>query len=61
MLGHAPISSTPICALPQNSLGYVTIVGEAILEARFTNPLVEIIDPRNQVVFALEIRSLPVG
>lgn len=62
MLGHSPISSTPICALPDVSMHGIAIVGEAVVMLRLNNPLAEIVaDPRKRLVIAVEITAVPIG
>jgi hypothetical protein len=62
MLGLRPLGTTPICALPDVSLGRVVIVATAIVEARLNNPIAELVgDPRNKLVLAVEITAVPLG
>lgn len=61
-LGLGPISSSPISALRDNSLGLTIIECDSSVEARMSNPLKDIVgDPRIMLVIAAEINPVPFG
>jgi hypothetical protein len=63
MLGHSPISSTPISALP-SARAHVSIA-DAVVMATLNTPLDDLAalvrDPRKRFVLAVEIVAVPIG